>query len=111
MRLTSDSAGSGWLVALGVLRPAGREDEVRHSSPPARQPPQPRRDQFHRIPGGVTKVKGFAAFRPLDFFFNDNSVVLQECPPGVERFGLNAQGEMARPGGSMNRQLVALQGG
>ena len=56
----ADGAGGGRLIALGVLRPAGRADEVRHGSPPARQPPHPRRDQFHQIAGGVTKVKGLA---------------------------------------------------
>src|SRR5207248_11658178 len=63
----ADGAGSGRLVALGVLRPAGRADEVRHSSPPARQSPHPRNNQFHQVPGGVTKVKGLAASRPFAF--------------------------------------------
>jgi hypothetical protein len=38
-------------------------------------------------------------------------VALQELPPGVECLGVDAQGEMAWPAGSMRRQLVALQRG
>jgi hypothetical protein len=38
-------------------------------------------------------------------------VAVQEIAPGVEGFGLNAQGEMAWPAGTVRRQLVAPQRG
>jgi hypothetical protein len=37
----TDGAGGGRMVALGVLRPAGRLDAFRHRSPPTRQSPTP----------------------------------------------------------------------
>jgi hypothetical protein len=80
-------------------------------SPPTRQSPHPRRDQFHRIPGRVTKVNGSTPSWPLDLFFDGDGVAVQVLPPGVEGFCFNSQGEMAWPGGSMRRQLVALEGG
>jgi hypothetical protein len=36
-------------------------------------------------------------------------VAVQELPPSVEGFGLNAQGEVAWAAGTMRRQRVALQ--
>jgi hypothetical protein len=54
---------------------------------------------------------GLTPSRPFDLFFNGNAVAVQELPPSVEFFGLNTQSEMARPGGSMRRQLVALPRG
>jgi hypothetical protein len=62
---------------------------------PLGNPPHPRRDQFHRIPGRVTKVEGLPASRPLDFFFDADAVALQELPPGVKGLGFDSQGEMA----------------
>src|SRR5947208_3257144 len=91
-----------------MVRPASCAAEARHSLPPTRQSPYPSRHQFHRIPGRVTKVNGLAAFGPLDLFFNRDAVALQKLPPGVEYFSFDAQGEMARPGGSMRRQQAAL---
>src|SRR5262245_45955537 len=95
---TTFGAGSG-------LSPPLRSGQIESSiipsprprSPPTRQPPDPRRDQSHRIPGRVTKVEGLAPSRPRDFFFDADAVAVQELPPAVEGFGLNAQGEMAWP--------------
>src|SRR5262249_41061855 len=94
----SAQPGVSW---WSCLLPASRADEVRHDSPPARQPPHAGRDQFHRIPGRVTKVKGLAPSRPLNLFSNADPVALQELPPGVECLGINPQGEVARPAGPM----------
>src|SRR5262249_21382168 len=97
---------SSWLSVI-----AAPPRMSRPRSPPARQAPHPRRDQFHRISGGVTKVQGLAPSRPLHFFFDADAVAVQVLAPAVEGFGLNAQGEMAWPGGTVRRQLVAPQRG
>src|SRR5262249_43328394 len=78
-------------------------------SPSTRQSPDARCHQFYGIPGRVTEVKGLAASRPLDLFLDADAVILQELPPGVEGLSVNAQGEMAWAGGSMRRQMLALQ--
>ena len=78
-------------------------------SPPSRQSPNSRRDQFHQVPGGITKVNGLAPCRPLYLFLNDDTVSLQLLPPGVECLGPDAQGEMAWPFGTMTRQCVPFK--
>jgi hypothetical protein len=76
-----------------------------HDFPRPGQPKQPPAPTL----GGLTN--SIAASRPLDLFLDGDAVALQEFPPGVEGFCLDPQGEMARPGGLVRRQLVALEGG
>src|SRR5262249_19544300 len=107
-------AGPGGRRSAGQA--ASRADDVRNRSPPAGQSPSSTRDQFHRVSGWVTKVKGPPSSRPVDFFLNGDAVALQELPPGVEGPGPDPQGEMACPGGSMRapiglRQLTCLTSG
>src|SRR5581483_8669595 len=83
----------------------------RRGSPTARQSPDPWRDQFHRVAYRVTKVDRLPAPRPLDFLLDAHAVFFQLLPPGIQITGLDAQGEMPRPLGTVGRKLVALERG
>src|SRR4051812_20029594 len=76
-----------------------RRCRPRSPSPPARQPPQTRCDQFDRVARRVPEVQGPPAPGPPHLLLHGNPLGFESSPPAVEGLGLHAGGEVARPPG------------
>lgn len=72
------------------------------SSPPARQSPNARRNQFDRISRWITEIQGFATPRPFDFLLNGDPAYFQFFPPSIQCVSFDTESKMSWSLGSMS---------
>src|ERR1019366_2827383 len=82
-----------------------------NSSPPVRQSPNTRRNQFDQISCWITEIQRFAAPRPFVFLLDCHTAFLQFLPPSVQCVSLDAKSKMPWSFGSVGRPLIALERG
>src|SRR3954454_18980258 len=78
--------------------------------PPRWQPPEPRRDQLHRVARRVAEIERVAAPRPGGLLLDQDPAGGEIGPPGVQVVGRDPEGEVPRSATAVGREMLALEG-